>query len=52
MDVHEFLLLKRNDLVLEEGMRLVEPDYIPGKVGVRIEDCGYVTKMALTLYRN
>ena len=35
-----------NDLVIEEGMCFsVEPGiYIPEKVGVRIEDCGYVTK--------
>ena len=50
MDVHEFpSIMEGNDLVLEEGMCFsVEPGiYIPGKVGVRIEDCGYVTKTAL-----
>ena len=56
MDVHEFpSIMEGNDLVLEEGMCFsVEPGiYIPGKVGVRIEDCGYVTKRRLwTLYRN
>ena len=33
-------------MVIEEGMCFsVEPGiYIPGKVGVRIEDCGVVTK--------
>lgn len=47
MDVHEFpSIMEGNDLVIEEGMCFsVEPGiYIPGKVGVRIEDCGYVTK--------
>lgn len=47
MDVHEFpSIMAGNDLVLEEGMCFsVEPGiYIPGKVGVRIEDCGHVTK--------
>lgn len=46
MDVHEFpSIMEGNDLVLEEGMCFsVEPGiYIPGKVGVRIEDCGHVT---------
>ncbi|MGT2715082.1 M24 family metallopeptidase [Streptococcus respiraculi] len=46
MDVHEFpSIMEGNDLVLEEGMCFsVEPGiYIPGKVGVRIEDCGVVT---------
>jgi Xaa-Pro dipeptidase len=35
-----------NDLVIEEGMCFsIEPGiYIPGKVGVRIEDCVYVTQ--------
>ncbi len=50
MSVHEFpSIMEGNDLVIEEGMCFsVEPGiYIPGKVGVRIEDCGYVTKMAL-----
>ncbi|ONH64080.1 Xaa-Pro dipeptidase [Streptococcus parauberis] len=47
MDVHEFpSIMEGNDMVVEEGMCFsVEPGiYIPGKVGVRIEDCGYVTK--------
>ena len=47
MDVHEFpSIMEENDLVIEEGMCFsVEPGiYIPEKVGVRIEDCGYVTK--------
>lgn len=47
MEVHEFpSIMEGNDLVIEEGMCFsVEPGiYIPGKVGVRIEDCGYVTK--------
>ena len=50
MDVHEFpSIMEGNDMVLEEGMCFsVEPGiYIPGKVGVRIEDCGYVTKTDL-----
>ncbi|MDR2833398.1 MAG: Xaa-Pro peptidase family protein [Streptococcaceae bacterium] len=45
--VHEFpSLVEGNDLVIEEGMCFsIEPGiYIPGKVGVRIEDCVYVTK--------
>ncbi|MGX7200196.1 aminopeptidase P family protein [Enterococcus nangangensis] len=45
--VHEFpSLVEGNDLVIEEGMCFsIEPGiYIPGKVGVRIEDCYYVTK--------
>lgn len=47
MSVHEFpSIMANNDLVIEEGMCFsVEPGiYIPGKVGVRIEDCGHVTK--------
>ncbi|KXT79319.1 M24 family metallopeptidase [Streptococcus sp. DD13] len=47
MEVHEFpSIMEGNDLIIEEGMCFsVEPGiYIPGKVGVRIEDCGYVTK--------
>ncbi|MGT2933289.1 M24 family metallopeptidase [Streptococcus catagoni] len=47
MDVHEYpSIMAGNDLVIEEGMCFsVEPGiYIPEKVGVRIEDCGYVTK--------
>ena len=46
-DVHEFpSIMEGNDMVIEEGMCFsVEPGiYIPEKVGVRIEDCGYVTK--------
>lgn len=44
---HEFpSLVAGNDLVIEEGMCFsLEPGiYIPEKVGVRIEDCVYVTK--------
>ncbi|MEY8700429.1 M24 family metallopeptidase [Streptococcus ferus] len=47
MSVHEFpSIMAGNDLVIQEGMCFsVEPGiYIPEKVGVRIEDCGYVTK--------
>lgn len=46
MDVHEFpSIMEGNDMIIEEGMCFsVEPGiYIPGKVGVRIEDCGHVT---------
>ncbi|MGX7173655.1 M24 family metallopeptidase [Enterococcus ratti] len=52
--VHEFpSLVEGNDLVIEEGMCFsLEPGiYIPEQVGVRIEDCVYVTKdgcLALT----
>jgi Xaa-Pro dipeptidase len=45
--VHEYpSLVEGNDLVIEEGMCFsLEPGiYIPEKVGVRIEDCVYVTK--------
>ncbi len=45
--VHEYpSLVHGNDLVIEEGMCFsIEPGiYIPGKVGVRIEDCLHVTK--------
>lgn len=45
--VHEYpSLVTGNDLVIEEGMCFsIEPGiYIPGKVGVRIEDCIHVTK--------
>jgi Xaa-Pro dipeptidase len=45
--IHEFpSLVEGNDLVIEEGMCFsIEPGiYIPGKVGVRIEDCYHVTK--------
>ncbi|MFS1663191.1 M24 family metallopeptidase [Streptococcus sp. zg-JUN1979] len=47
MDVHEYpSIMEGNDLIIEEGMCFsIEPGiYIPGKVGVRIEDCGYVDK--------
>lgn len=47
MDVHEFpSIMAGNDMIIQEGMAFsVEPGiYIPGKVGVRIEDCGYVTQ--------
>ena len=53
MDVHEFpSIMEGNDMILEEGMCFsVEPGiYIPGKVGVRIEDCGYVTKDGFKLF--
>ena len=53
MDVHEFpSIMEGNDMVIEEGMCFsVEPGiYIPGKVGVRIEDCGYVTKDGFGLF--
>ena len=53
MDVHEFpSIMAGNDLVIEEGMCFsVEPGiYIPGKVGVRIEDCGYVTKSGFEVF--
>ncbi len=53
MDVHEFpSIMEGNDMVIEEGMCFsVEPGiYIPGKVGVRIEDCGYVTKNGFELF--
>ncbi|AYW45354.1 aminopeptidase P family protein [Tetragenococcus koreensis] len=45
--IHEYpSLVAGNDLVLEEGMCFsIEPGiYLPGEVGVRIEDCVYVTK--------
>ena len=45
--VHEFpSLVAGNDLVIEEGMCFsLEPGiYIPNQVGVRIEDCVYVTE--------
>lgn len=45
--VHEYpSLVEGNDLVIEEGMCFsLEPGiYIPEQVGVRIEDCVYVTK--------
>ncbi|MBM7642340.1 M24 family metallopeptidase [Streptococcus loxodontisalivarius] len=53
MDVHEFpSIMEGNDLVIQEGMCFsVEPGiYIPGKVGVRIEDCGYVTKSGFEVF--
>ncbi|MGT2907669.1 M24 family metallopeptidase [Streptococcus dentiloxodontae] len=53
MDVHEFpSIMAGNDLIIEEGMCFsVEPGiYIPGKVGVRIEDCGYVTKNGFEVF--
>lgn len=46
-NVHEFpSIMQGNDLVIEEGMCFsIEPGiYIPGVGGVRIEDCGVVTK--------
>ncbi|MDF7638475.1 Xaa-Pro peptidase family protein [Lactobacillus sp. ESL0791] len=46
-EVHEYpSIVQGNDLVLEEGMCFsIEPGiYIPGLAGVRIEDCGVVTK--------
>ncbi|MCL2681101.1 MAG: Xaa-Pro peptidase family protein, partial [Streptococcaceae bacterium] len=46
MDVHEFPSLGGSeDMTIEKGMCFsIEPGiYIPGKVGVRIEDCVYVT---------
>lgn len=53
MNVHEFpSIMAGNELVIEEGMCFsVEPGiYIPGKVGVRIEDCGHVTKNGFELF--
>lgn len=53
MSVHEFpSIMEGNDLVIKEGMCFsVEPGiYIPGKVGVRIEDCGYVTETGFELF--
>lgn len=53
MDVHEFpSIMAGNDMVIEEGMCFsVEPGiYIPGKVGVRIEDCGYVSKSGFEVF--
>lgn len=47
MDVHEFpQIMEGNDVVLKEGMCFsIEPGiYIPNVAGVRIEDCGVVTK--------
>lgn len=51
--VHEFpSIMAGNDLVIEPGMCFsVEPGiYIPGKVGVRIEDCGVVTETGFDLF--
>ncbi|EJN93434.1 M24 family metallopeptidase [Streptococcus ratti] len=53
MSVHEFpSIMAGNDLILEEGMCFsVEPGiYIPEKVGVRIEDCGHVTKNGFEVF--
>ncbi|TWT16395.1 Xaa-Pro peptidase family protein [Streptococcus sp. sy010] len=53
MEVHEFpSIMTGNDLIIQEGMCFsVEPGiYIPDKVGVRIEDCGYVTKNGFKLF--
>lgn len=53
MDVHEFpSIMEGNDLVIQEGMCFsVEPGiYIPGKVGVRIEDCGHVTASGFEVF--
>lgn len=53
MNIHEFpSISSENDLVLEEGMCFsVEPGiYIPGQVGVRIEDCGVVTKNGFEVF--
>lgn len=47
MEVHEFpSIANGNDVVLQEGMCFsIEPGiYIPGFAGVRIEDCGVLTK--------
>lgn len=47
MHVHEYpSIMEGNDLVIEEGMCFsIEPGiYIPNVAGVRIEDCGVVTK--------
>lgn len=47
LDVHEFpQIMEGNDIVIEEGMCFsIEPGiYIPNVAGVRIEDCGVVTK--------
>lgn len=46
-NAHEFpSIVKGNDLVIEEGMCFsLEPGiYIPNEIGVRIEDCVYVTQ--------
>lgn len=46
-EVHEYpSIVQGNDLIIEEGMCFsIEPGiYIPNVAGVRIEDCGVVTK--------
>jgi Xaa-Pro dipeptidase len=53
--VHEYpSLITGNELVLEEGMCFsIEPGiYIPGKVGVRIEDCVHVTSNGCQAFTN
>ena len=53
MGLHEFpSIMAGNDMLLEEGMCFsVEPGiYIPEKVGVRIEDCGQVTKNGFEVF--
>lgn len=53
MEVHEFpSIMAGNDMIIQEGMCFsVEPGiYIPGKVGVRIEDCGVVTANGFDLF--
>lgn len=53
MTCHEFpSIMEGNDMEIQEGMCFsVEPGiYIPGKVGVRIEDCGYVTKSGFEVF--
>ncbi|AND78963.1 M24 family metallopeptidase [Streptococcus pantholopis] len=53
MAVHEFpSIMEGNELEIQEGMCFsVEPGiYIPGKVGVRIEDCGHVTKSGFEVF--
>ncbi|SEK88446.1 Xaa-Pro dipeptidase [Carnobacterium iners] len=51
--VHEFpSIMKDSELIIKEGMCFsIEPGiYIPGIVGVRIEDCLYVTKNGCELF--
>lgn len=53
MSVHEFpSIMAGNDMEIQEGMCFsVEPGiYIPEKVGVRIEDCGYVTQNGFEVF--
>ena len=53
MICHEFpSIMEGNDIEIQEGMCFsVEPGiYIPGKVGVRIEDCGHVTKSGFEVF--